>query len=150
MYFKCNYFTCKLLKLKKHTFIWVFCFVYSNSLFFVDRCCIYMEAQNFAQDSEFLLTGLSDDPDLQPLLFGLFLSMYLVAMFGNLLIILAVISDSHLHTPMYFFLFNLSLADIGFITTTVPKMLVNIQAHSKAITCANCLTQVSFFSFWGV
>ncbi|KAB0339273.1 hypothetical protein FD754_024015 [Muntiacus muntjak] len=112
-------------------------------------CCIYMEAQNFTQVSEFLLIGLSDDPDLQPLLFALFLSMYLVAMFGNLLIILAVISDSHLHTPMYFFLSNLSLADIGFITTTVPKMLANIQAHSKSITYATCLTQVSFFFFLG-
>ncbi|KFO36358.1 Olfactory receptor 18 [Fukomys damarensis] len=52
--------------------------------------------------------------------------MYLVAVLGNLLIILAIISDSHLHTPMYFFLSNLSLADIGFISTTVPKMIVDI------------------------
>ncbi|VTJ61524.1 Hypothetical predicted protein [Marmota monax] len=63
----------------------------------------------------------SEDPDLQPILFGLFLCMYLVTVLGNLLIILTVSSDSHLHTPMYFFLSNLSLADIGFISTTVPQ-----------------------------
>uniref|UniRef100_A0A8W4F8F2 G-protein coupled receptors family 1 profile domain-containing protein n=1 Tax=Sus scrofa TaxID=9823 RepID=A0A8W4F8F2_PIG len=82
------------------------------------------------------------DPYLQPLLFGLLLSMYLVTLLGNLLIILAVTSDSHLHTPMYYFLSNLSLAVISISTTTVPKMLVNLQTHSKSITYAGCLTQV--------
>ncbi|VTJ89798.1 Hypothetical predicted protein, partial [Marmota monax] len=56
--------------------------------------------------------SFSEDPDLQPILFVLFLCMYLVTILGNLLIILAVCFDSHLHTPMYFFLSNLSLADI--------------------------------------
>uniref|UniRef100_A0A4X1TNV1 G-protein coupled receptors family 1 profile domain-containing protein n=1 Tax=Sus scrofa TaxID=9823 RepID=A0A4X1TNV1_PIG len=101
-----------------------------------------MEPQNHTHSSEFFLLSLSDDPDLQPLLFGLLLSMYLVTLLGNLLIILAVTSDSHLHTPMYFFLSNLSLADISISTTTVPKMLVNLQTHSKSITYAGCLTQV--------
>ncbi|XP_049732702.1 olfactory receptor 7E24-like [Elephas maximus indicus] len=104
-----------------------------------------MEPQNLTGVSEFLLLGLSGDPKLQPLLFGLFLSTYLISVAGNLLIILAVTSDSHLHTPMYFFLSNLSLADIGFISTTVPKTLVSIQTRSKSITYAGCLTQVSFF-----
>ncbi|XP_077713628.1 olfactory receptor 7E24-like [Canis aureus] len=108
-----------------------------------------MEPQNLTSVSEFLLLGLSDDPELQPLLFGLFLTMYLVTVLGNLLIILAVSSDSHLHTPMYFFLSNLSLADIGFSTTTVPKMLVNIQTHSKYITYSGCLTQMSFYFLFG-
>ena len=93
--------------------------------------------------------GLSDDPELQPFLFGLFLSMYLVTMLGNLLIILAVSSDPHLHTPMYFFLSNLSLADIGFISTPVPKMIVNIQSHSRVISYAGCLTQMSIFILFG-
>ncbi|KAF0878966.1 OR7D4 protein, partial [Crocuta crocuta] len=93
----------------------------------------------------FLLQGLSDDPELQPLLFGVFLSMYLVTVLGNLLIILAISSDSHLHTPMYFFLSNLSFVDICFISTTVPKMLVNIQEHSKDISYVECLVQVYFF-----
>ncbi|XP_049731357.1 olfactory receptor 7D4-like [Elephas maximus indicus] len=104
-----------------------------------------MEPKNLTDVSEFLLLGLSEDPELQPLLFGLFLSMYLITVTGNLLIILAVTSDSHLHTPMYFFLSNLSLTDISVISTTVLKMLVNIQTHSKSITYAGCLTQVSFF-----
>ncbi|XP_006107120.1 olfactory receptor 7A10-like [Myotis lucifugus] len=95
--------------------------------------------------SEFLLLGLSEEPALQPLIFGLFLSMYLITVLGNLLIILAVSSDSHLHTPMYFFLSNLSLVDICFISTTVPKMLLNIQTQSKAITFKGCITQMYFF-----
>ncbi|KAM4887467.1 olfactory receptor 7E178-like [Thomomys bottae] len=75
--------------------------------------------------------------------------MYLTTILGNLLIILAVSSDPHLHTPMYFFLCNLSLADICFTSTTVPKMLVNIQNHSKAISYGGCLTQMSLFLFFG-
>ncbi|XP_046299606.1 olfactory receptor 7E178-like [Marmota monax] len=93
--------------------------------------------------------GLSEDPDLQALLFGLLLSMYLVTVLGNLLIILAVSSDSRLHTPMYFFLSNLSLADICFISTTVPKVLMNIQTHSRAISYVGCLTKMSLFLIFG-
>ncbi|XP_042549946.1 olfactory receptor 7E24-like [Dipodomys spectabilis] len=107
------------------------------------------EAQNLTTVSEFHLLGLSDDPKLQPVLFGLFLSMYLIAMLGNLLIILVVSSDRHLHTPMYFFLSILSLADIGFTSTTVPIMLVDIQTQSTAISYAGCLTQMSLFLFFG-
>ncbi|XP_058381997.1 olfactory receptor 7E178-like isoform X2 [Diceros bicornis minor] len=93
--------------------------------------------------------GLSDDPELQPLLFGLFLSMYLVTMLGNLLIILAVSSDPHLHTPMYFFLSNLSFADIGFTSTTIPKMMVDIQTQSRVISYVGCLTQMSIVTLFG-
>ncbi|XP_076713606.2 olfactory receptor 7A10-like [Callospermophilus lateralis] len=104
-----------------------------------------MEPGNDTQLLEFLLLGLAEDPQLQLLIFGLFLSMYLVTVLGNLLIILATISDSHLHTPMYFFLSNLSFVDICFTSTTIPKMLVNIQTQSKAITYAGCITQIHFF-----
>ncbi|XP_043769834.1 olfactory receptor-like protein OLF4 [Cervus elaphus] len=104
-----------------------------------------MEASNNTQISGFLLLGLSKEPKLQPLIFGLFLSMYLVTVFGNLLIILAVSSDSHLHTPMYFFLSNLSFVDICFISTTIPKMLWNIQTQSKVITYEGCITQMYFY-----
>ncbi|MBZ3875258.1 Olfactory receptor 18 [Sciurus carolinensis] len=99
--------------------------------------------------SEFYLMELSEDPERQHILFGLFLSMYLVTVLGNLLIILTVSSDSHLHTPMYFFLSNLSLADICFICTTVPKMLANIQTHSRAISYVGCLTLMSLFLIFG-
>ncbi|MBZ3891873.1 Olfactory receptor 7D4 [Sciurus carolinensis] len=103
-----------------------------------------MEGENHTGLSQFLLLGLSEDPELQSFLFGLFLSMYLVTVLGNLLIILAICSDSHLHTPMYFFLSNLSITDICFTTTTVPKMLVNIHAHSKDISYIECLTQAYY------
>ncbi|XP_049737332.1 olfactory receptor 7D4-like [Elephas maximus indicus] len=107
-----------------------------------------MEAENQTKVSEFLLLGLSEDPELQPLFFGLFLSTYLVTVLGNLFIILAVSSDARLYTPMYFFLSNLSFVDICFITTTVPKMLVNIQTQSKDISYIGCLTQVYFFTIF--
>ncbi|ELW54132.1 olfactory receptor 7G2 [Tupaia chinensis] len=94
--------------------------------------------------SEFLLMEVTEDPELQPFLFSVFLSMYLVAVLGNLLIILAVGSDSHLHTPMYFFLSNLSFNDICLSTTTIPKMLANIQTQTRSITYMGCLTQVCF------
>ncbi|XP_061280702.1 olfactory receptor-like protein OLF4 [Bos javanicus] len=104
-----------------------------------------MEANNNTQISGFLLLGLSKEPKLQPFIFGLFLSMYLVTVFGNLLIILAVSSDHHLHTPMYFFLSNLSFVDICFTSTTIPKMLWNIQTKSKVITYEGCITQMCFY-----
>ncbi|XP_012923811.1 olfactory receptor 7D4-like [Heterocephalus glaber] len=105
-----------------------------------------MKVENHTEVAQFFLLGLSDDPELQPLLFELFLSMYLVTVLGNLFIILAVSSDVHLHTPMYFFLSNLSFVDICFTSTTVPKMLVNIQAQNKGISYIECLTQVYFFN----
>ncbi|XP_045630318.1 olfactory receptor 7D4-like [Ursus americanus] len=108
-----------------------------------------MEPRNQTSVSEFLLLGFSQDSVHQPLLFGLFLSMYLVTVLGNLLIILAVSCDPHLHTPMYFFLSNLSFADICFTSTTVPKMLANIQTQSKVITYAGCITQMCFFMVFG-
>ncbi|XP_054572811.1 olfactory receptor 7A5-like [Eptesicus fuscus] len=108
-----------------------------------------MEPGNLTGVSEFLLLGFSEEPALQPLIFGLFLSMYLITVLGNLLIILAVSSDSHLHTPMYFFLFNLSLVDICFTSTTIPKMLWNIQTQSKVITYEGCITQMYFFMLFG-
>ncbi|XP_005414869.1 PREDICTED: olfactory receptor 7G2-like [Chinchilla lanigera] len=108
-----------------------------------------MELTNQTTVSEFFLMGLTDDPKLQPLIFSLFLSMYLVTVFGNLLITLTVISDSHLHTPMYFFLSNLSFTDICISTTTIPKMLVNIQTQDQSITYTGCLLQVSFVLIFG-
>ncbi|XP_072644305.1 olfactory receptor 7A10-like [Canis lupus baileyi] len=104
-----------------------------------------MELSNDTKISEFLLLGFSEEPELQPLIFGFFLSMYLITVFGNLLIILAVSSDSHLHTPMYFFLTNLSFVDICFTSTTMPKMLQNMRTQSKVISFAGCISQMYFF-----
>ncbi|XP_045727612.1 olfactory receptor-like protein OLF4 [Mirounga angustirostris] len=109
-----------------------------------------MEPGNETQISKFHLLGLSEDPQQQPFIFGLFLSMYLITVFGNLLIILAVSSDSHLHTPMYFFLTNLSFVDICFTSTIIPKMLWNIQTQSKVITYEGCITQIYFLILFAV
>ncbi|XP_004688282.2 PREDICTED: olfactory receptor-like protein OLF4 [Condylura cristata] len=109
----------------------------------------YVKPDNDTQISEFLLLRFSEEAEEQPLILGLFLAMYLITVFGNLLIILAVSSDSHLHTPMYFFLSNLSFADICFTSTTVPEMLVTIQAQNKVITYKGCIFQVYFFILFG-
>ncbi|XP_045353016.1 olfactory receptor 7A10-like [Leopardus geoffroyi] len=109
-----------------------------------------MEERNQTCVTQFILLGLSDEGGLQSLLFWLFLSLYLVTFTGNLLMILAIITDSRLHTPMYFFLSNLSFSDICFTSTTVPKMLLNIQTQSKVITYEGCLSQMYFFMLFGV
>ena len=113
--------------------------------FFPNSQLHHMEPGNNTQIPEFLLLGLSEGPELQLLIFGLFLSMYLITVFGNLLIILAVSAECHLHTPMYFFLSNLSFADICFTSTTIPKMLQTIQTQRKVITYEGCIVQVYFY-----
>ncbi|KAG8523207.1 Olfactory receptor 7A5 [Galemys pyrenaicus] len=113
-------------------------------------CLYYMEPGNDTQISEFLLLGLLKEPELQPLIYGLFLFMYLITVLGNLLIILAVIFDPRLHTPMYFFLANLSLVDICFTSSTIPKMLLNIQTKNKVITYECCIMQIYFVLFFAV
>ena len=109
-----------------------------------------MEPDNQTNSSEFILLGLSEKPEQETLLFALFLCMYVVTVVGNLLIILAISTDFHLHTPMYFFLANLSLVDFCLATDTVPKMLVSIQIKSKSISYSCCLTQMYFFHFFGI
>ncbi|KAK7799659.1 hypothetical protein U0070_017141 [Myodes glareolus] len=80
---------------------------------------------------EFLLTGLSDDPLIEALLFVLFLGIYLLTMTGNLTMLLVIRADSHLHTPMYF-LSNLSFLDLCFTSVTVPKLLKDSCLRRKA------------------
>ncbi|CAH6788991.1 olfactory receptor 1L8 [Phodopus roborovskii] len=94
--------------------------------------------------SEFILLGLSSRPEDQMPLFILLLTIYLITITGNLLIILAIHSNPHLQTPMYFFLSFLSFTDICFTTTIVPKMLVNFLSEKKTISYAGCLTQMYF------
>ncbi|XP_027280608.1 olfactory receptor 1361 [Cricetulus griseus] len=103
-----------------------------------------MGGTNQSSVSEFLLLGLSRQPEQQQLLFLLFLIMYLVTVLGNLLIILAIGTDSHLHTPMYFFLSSLSFVDVCFSSTTVPKVLANHILGSQTISFSGCLTQMYF------
>uniref|UniRef100_UPI003D7F7BBE olfactory receptor family 1 subfamily F member 1F n=1 Tax=Equus caballus TaxID=9796 RepID=UPI003D7F7BBE len=103
-----------------------------------------MRGANQSSVSEFLLPGLSRQPQQPQLLFMLFLSMYLATVLGNLLILLAISMDSRLHTPMYFFLSNLSFVDICFSSTTVPKMLANHILGTETISFSGCLTQMYF------
>ncbi|XP_023057445.1 olfactory receptor 1L4 [Piliocolobus tephrosceles] len=105
-----------------------------------------METKNYSSStSGFVLLGLSSNPQLQKPLFAIFLIMYLVTVVGNVLIILAIYSDPRLHTPMYFFLSNLSFMDICFATVIVPKMLVNFLSKTKVISYVGCLVQMYFF-----
>ncbi|XP_006874047.1 PREDICTED: olfactory receptor 1361-like [Chrysochloris asiatica] len=109
-----------------------------------------MSGANQSSVPEFLLLWLSRQPQQQQqLLFGLFLSMYLATVLGNLLIILAISTDSRLHTPMYFFLSNLSFVDVCFSSTIVPKMLANHMLGILSISFSGCLTQLYFFIVFG-
>jgi olfactory receptor len=108
-----------------------------------------MNPANLSDTTIFLLLGLSENPDLYSIIFGLFLSMYVVTVLGNLLLILAVSSDSHLHTPTYFFISNLPLDDICFISSTVPNMIVDIQPHNRAISYMGSLTQMFIYIIFG-
>ncbi|XP_037671240.1 olfactory receptor 1F1-like [Choloepus didactylus] len=103
-----------------------------------------MNGANQSRVSEFLLLGLSRQPQQQQLLFLLFLIMYVATVLGNLLIVLAISADSCLHTPMYFFLSTLSFTDICFSSTTVPKMLANHILGIQTISFPGCLTQMYF------
>ncbi|XP_052038324.1 olfactory receptor 50-like [Apodemus sylvaticus] len=95
--------------------------------------------------SEFILLGLPIRGEYKGLYSALFMVMYLTTVLGNLLIILLIRLDSHLHTPMYFFLSHLALTDISFSSVTAPKMLINMLTHSQSISYAGCVSQVYFY-----
>ncbi|XP_064360335.1 olfactory receptor 14C36-like [Dromaius novaehollandiae] len=97
--------------------------------------------------NEFLLLAFADTRELQLLHFSLFLGIYLAALLGNSLIITAIACDHRLHTPMYFFLLNLSLLDLGSISTTVPKSMANSLRDTRAISYSGCAAQVFLFVF---
>ncbi|KFV04883.1 Olfactory receptor 14I1, partial [Tauraco erythrolophus] len=93
------------------------------------------------------LLAFADTQELQLLHFWLFLGIYLAAFLSNGLIITAIVCDHHLHTPMYFFLLNLSLHDLGFISTTVPKAMANSLWDTRAISYSGCAAQLFLFLF---
>ncbi|XP_050775799.1 olfactory receptor 5V1-like [Gopherus flavomarginatus] len=92
--------------------------------------------------TEFILLALSSDPQMQIFLFLLFLVIYLITLGGNIVIIVVIRADSHLHTPMYFFLFHLSFVDICYSSVTVPKMLMNFLVEHKTISVNGCIAQM--------
>ncbi|XP_029431402.1 olfactory receptor 6F1-like [Rhinatrema bivittatum] len=97
----------------------------------------------------FILLGFSSHEDLQIVLFLAFLMIYTFTILGNLLIIAVSRADSHLHTPMYFFLSNFSFLEICYTTVTVPKMLSDLSTGNRTISFHACLIQMYFFFFFG-
>ncbi|XP_067173350.1 olfactory receptor 14C36-like [Apteryx mantelli] len=102
---------------------------------------------NSSSPTEFLLLAFADTWQLQLLHFSLFLGIYLAALLGNGLIIAAVACDHRLHTPMYFFLLNLSLLDLGSISTTVPKSMANSLSNTRATSYSGCAAQIFLLLF---
>uniref|UniRef100_A0A6I8QRH8 Olfactory receptor n=1 Tax=Xenopus tropicalis TaxID=8364 RepID=A0A6I8QRH8_XENTR len=94
------------------------------------------------------LTRLSDLPNLQVPLFLVFLLIYLITLTGNLLILLLIFTDSHLHTPMYFFLGTLACLDMSFSSVTAPRMLFDLLTGRRDISVPACITQIYFFIFF--
>ncbi|XP_032946946.1 olfactory receptor 3A1 [Rhinolophus ferrumequinum] len=95
--------------------------------------------------TEFILLGLVETPGLRPAVIVLFLFAYLFTVGGNLSILAAILVEPKLHTPMYFFLGNLSVLDVGCITVTVPSMLDRLLSHKRTVPYGACLTQLFFF-----
>ncbi|KAM6032688.1 olfactory receptor 14A16-like [Theristicus caerulescens] len=105
------------------------------------------QMSNSSSITQFLLLAFTDTRELQLLHFWLFLAIYLAALLGNGLIITAVTCDHHLHTPMYFFLLNLSVLDLGYISTTVPKSMANSLWDTRTISYLGCAAQLFVFFF---
>ncbi|XP_028559640.2 olfactory receptor 1E16-like [Podarcis muralis] len=106
------------------------------------------EEGNQTAIKEFILLGYGDQPELQPLLLSLFLMIYILTLAGNFLIILLVVADQHLQTPMYYFLSNLSFLEICYSSVTLLKMLSNLITGERTISVSGCIAQLFFFGFF--
>lgn len=104
-----------------------------------------MTRRNHSSPTGFILLGLVDTMELQIVLFLLFLVIYTLTVLGNVGMILLIRIDSRLHTPMYFFLANLSFVDVSYSSTITPKMLVDLLSEEKTISFAGCFLQLYFF-----
>ncbi|XDB65768.1 hypothetical protein AB1E18_019078 [Capra hircus] len=104
--------------------------------------------ENASSVSEFILMGLTDQPKLQLPLFSLFLLNYVVTVVGNLWLMILICLNSHLHTPMYFYLFNLSFIDLCYSSVFTPKMLMNFISNRNVISFTGCMSQLFFFCFF--
>lgn len=108
-----------------------------------------MGQRNSTSLHDFILLGFSDHPKLEMALSGVVATFYLITLVGNTAIILASLLDSHLHTPMYFFLRNLSFLDLCFTTSIVPQMLVNLWGPHKTISYGGCVIQLYVYMWLG-
>ncbi|XP_050809770.1 olfactory receptor-like protein OLF1 [Gopherus flavomarginatus] len=102
-----------------------------------------MEKGNHSEATVFILSGLTDCPELQVPLFGVFLLIYGITLVGNGGMILLIRTDPRLHIPMYFFLCNLSFCDLCLSSIISPKMLLNFLAEGKSISYTACAVQMS-------
>ncbi|KAM4697197.1 olfactory receptor 5V1-like [Rhinophrynus dorsalis] len=109
-----------------------------------------LNKRNQTSVSVFLVVGLSEASELQLLLFPIFLCIYLITVVGNVVILTIISSDPRLHTPMYFFLGNLSIIDIIFSSVTVPNLLLILVTAQKSISFPSCVTQLALFQFFMV
>ncbi|XP_037696034.1 olfactory receptor 143-like [Choloepus didactylus] len=107
-----------------------------------------MAVENVSAVTEFILMGLTDQPELQLPLFFLFLVNYVVTVVGNLILINVICLNNHLHIPMYFFLFNLSFIDLCYSSVFTPKMLMSFNSERNIISFAGCMAQLFFFCFF--
>ncbi|NWW48555.1 OR5V1 protein, partial [Pedionomus torquatus] len=98
---------------------------------------------NQTSASEFVLLGLTSDAHLQNFLFFVFSVIYFVTLFGNMVIMIVISTDPHLHSPMYYLLFHLALTDLCYSTTIVPYMLLNFLVKQKTIEFSTCIIQMS-------
>ncbi|XP_027778834.2 olfactory receptor 2J3-like [Marmota flaviventris] len=103
-----------------------------------------MENFNGTSEDYFILLGFSNWPHLEVVLFVLILVFYLMTLIGNMFIIILSYLDSNLHTPMYFFLSNLSFLDLCYTTSSLPQLLVNLWGSEKTISYAGCMVQLYF------
>ncbi|XP_057605852.1 putative olfactory receptor 8G3 [Hippopotamus amphibius kiboko] len=109
-----------------------------------------MDPENHSSVTEFILAGLTQQPQLQLPLFFLFLGIYVITVLGNLGMITLTGLSSHLHTPMYYFLSNLSFIDLCHSTVITPKMLVNFVTEKNIISYPECMTQLYFFLIFAI
>ncbi|XP_008505621.2 olfactory receptor 8K3-like [Equus przewalskii] len=105
----------------------------------------WMDKQNITVLKEFIFMGVTDHPELQAPLFGLFLIIYVISVVGNLGMVILTKMDSRLQIPMYFFLRHLAFVDFGYSTAVGPKMLVNFVANHNTIPYNWCATQLALF-----
>ncbi|KAM7145720.1 olfactory receptor 5BS1-like [Macrochelys suwanniensis] len=105
--------------------------------------------ENQTTVTKFILLGLSSNPQMQIFLFLVFLVIYIITLGGNIVIMVVIRADSHLHTPMYFFLFHLSFVDICYSSVTMPNMLRTLLAVHKIISVNDCIAQMFFIFLSG-
>uniref|UniRef100_A0A2I2ZN27 Olfactory receptor n=1 Tax=Gorilla gorilla gorilla TaxID=9595 RepID=A0A2I2ZN27_GORGO len=108
-----------------------------------------MDQRNYTRVKEFIFLGITQSRELSRVLFTFLFLVYMTTLMGNLLIMVTVTCVSHLHTPMYFLLRNLSLLDICFSSITAPKVLIDLLSETKTISFSGCVTQMFFFHLLG-